>query len=89
MTERHLHGDPPTDGRGRGRHRATSTRRSTVAEAVVPLEGVATLVGLAGSGHHDHGARAAACRHTTPSGSTSPQLAPADMVVGLRRAAGA
>ena len=48
MTERHLVSDPPTDDEIAAAT-ADIDAALDVAEAVVPLEGVATLVGLAGS----------------------------------------
>jgi exopolyphosphatase/guanosine-5'-triphosphate,3'-diphosphate pyrophosphatase len=48
MTERHLVSDPPTDGEIGAAIRDIDAALD-VAESVVPLEGVATLVGLAGS----------------------------------------
>ena len=48
MTERHLHGDPPTARGGRGRHRGHRRALALVAVSV-PVGQARTLVGLAGS----------------------------------------
>ena len=88
MTERHLHGDPPTAGRRSPRPRPTSPPRSTGRCAAVPGREAAHPGRPRRLGHHGGRHRAGPDRRTTRSASTTPGSPYDEVARGDRRPAG-